>query len=156
VHSEVNIGTSFFIYLPASSQVVTLPEEIALIPEVKALRVLVMDDEETVRNVTKGMLTTLGHEVLLAADGQEAIDIYTKAEQPIDLVIMDLTIPGGLGGKEAVQEILKFDQNAKVIVSSGYSIDQIMSNYKSYGFCSAIEKPYQIQQLSKVIYQILD
>jgi len=156
VHSEVNIGTSFFIYLPASSQVVTLPEEIALIPEVKALRVLVMDDEETVRDVTKGMLTTLGHEVLLAADGQEAIDIYTKAEKHIDIVIMDLTIPGGLGGKEAVQEILKFDQNAKVIVSSGYSIDQIMSNYKSYGFCSAIEKPYQIQQLSKVIYQILD
>ncbi len=156
VHSEIGIGTSFFIYLPASHQDMILSSETTSAPAVKKLRILLMDDEESIRDLTKEMLTALGHEVLLAVDGREAIDTYTTAEKPIDIVIMDLTIPGGMGGKEAVQEILKVDKNAKVIVSSGYSVDPIMANHKSYGFCAAIAKPYRFQELSILICRVLD
>jgi DNA-binding NarL/FixJ family response regulator len=76
--------------------------------------------------------------------------------KPFKLAIMDLTIPGGMGGKEAVQEVLKIDPNAKVIVSSGYSTGSIMANYKDYGFDAAIAKPYSTQELSEVISQLLD
>lgn len=118
-----------------------------------------MDDEEMVRSVAKEMLLHLGHEVVLSKDGVEAIKLYQKAirsNEKFDLVIMDLTIPGGLGGKKAVREILNIDQAAKVIVSSGYSNDPIMANYKDYGFYSAITKPYRLQELNMVISELVD
>ena len=101
----------------------------------------------------------LGHEVELSENGKEAIKLYMEAintNNKFDIVIMDLTIPGGMDGKEAVQEILNLDPDAKVIVSSGYSNDPVMANFKDYGFCSAIVKPYQLQELSKVINQLID
>jgi DNA-binding NtrC family response regulator len=79
-----------------------------------------------------------------------------QSDQRFDLLIMDLTIPGGMGGEEAVQEILSIDPSAKAIVSSGYSNDPIMANFKNYGFYSAIEKPYQLQELSKMISLLVD
>lgn len=112
-----------------------------------------MDDDKMIRDVAKAMLTNLGHEVILAVDGDEAIKAFRDAENTIDFVIMDLTIPGGMGGKEAVREILRINPAAKVVVSSGYSTDPIMANFKDYGFCSALVKPYQFQELSKVISQ---
>ncbi|MFW5906255.1 MAG: response regulator, partial [Desulfobia sp.] len=78
-----------------------------------------------------------------------------EAGRSVDLIIMDLTIPGGMGGREAVQEILAFDPGAKVIVSSGYSNDPVMSNYRGYGFKAVIFKPYKLQELRKVIDQVL-
>jgi len=100
------------------------------------------------------MLEYLGYEVELAKEGNEAIDIYARrldSDEPVDLVIMDLTIPGGMGGAKAVREILALHPAAKVIVSSGYSEDPIMADYRRYGFCGAIAKPYQLQELEKVI-----
>jgi CheY-like chemotaxis protein len=117
-----------------------------------------MDDEKMVQNVAKAMLVKLGHEVVLAKDGTEAINMYNEAmdfDEPIQLVIMDLTIPGGMGGREAVLEIHKVNPEAKVIVSSGYSNDPIMANFREYGFCAAIVKPFQIQDLSRVLSQVL-
>ena len=117
-----------------------------------------MDDEELVREVAKTMLTRLGHEVVLAHEGAEALNLYKKyrdSDEPIDIVIMDLTIPGGMGGQDAVKEVLAFDSGAQVIVSSGYSNDPIMANYQEYGFCAAIVKPYRLQELTRVINQAL-
>lgn len=153
--SEVGVGTSFLIYLPASEQTLDIPAKPQPVFDVRNLRILVMDDDAMVRNVSEAMLTKLGHEVVLAADGEEAISIYGDTGKNIDIVIMDLTIPGGMGGKDAVQELLKIDPMAKVIVSSGYSNDPIMANFREHGFCSAIVKPYQLQELSRVIAQVM-
>jgi CheY-like chemotaxis protein len=100
------------------------------------------------------MLSFLGYDVELACDGAEAIDLYGRAmgsDAPFDAVIMDLTIPGGMGGKDAVSEILAVDPEAKVIVSSGYSNDPIMAHYKEYGFSAAIAKPFDLQSLKNIV-----
>jgi len=117
-----------------------------------------MDDEKLVRNICGNILTSLGYKVDFAKDGKDAIEIYRmEAEKgkPFDLVIMDLTIPGGLGGKEAVVKLHEIDPYAKVIVSSGYSVDPIMSDYKKSGFCGVINKPYNANQVSEVVSSIL-
>ena len=120
--------------------------------------ILLMDDEEALRKVAKNMLNRLGHHTICVADGEEAIKKYKQAKNndtPIDLIIMDLTIPGGMGGKEAVKEILSIDPDAKVLVSSGYSNDPIMANYKAYGFSGAMSKPYELRELKKIVVQVL-
>ena len=153
-------GTTFTIYLPAADKF-ELPTEKSL--EEKQIsrqaKILVMDDEEMVRSIAEEMLSELGHQVDLAADGDEAIRLYRasmEAGRPYDLVIMDLTIPGGLGGKEAAVKTLAIDPKAKIIVTSGYSNDAIMANFEDYGFCSAIEKPFRLQELSKTIARIIN
>ena len=159
VKSKSDDGTTFTIYLPASEQIKTLDQK----PEVygktsSQAKILIMDDEDMVRSVAKAMLTQLGHDVLLSENGEEAIKLYKEAmnvNNKFNLVIMDLTIPGGMGGKEAVKEILAIDPDAKIIVSSGYSNDPIMANFKKFGFCSSIVKPYRLQKLSRVISQII-
>ena len=152
-------GTIFTFYLPALGQKEQIGETLA--PRKKdnvQYRILVMDDEEIVRDVVKGMLEHLGHHTICAADGEQAVEKYKRAKNsdaPIDLIIMDLTIPRGMGGKEAVKEILAINPEAKVLVSSGYSTDPIMANYREYGFSGAMAKPYQLEDLMKIIDQIL-
>lgn len=158
VKSKLGEGTTFTIYLPASEQTKTQDQK-SDVYEIKSTqaKILIMDDEDMVRTVAKEMLTQLGHDVLLAKSGEEAIKLYKESineNNKFNLVLMDLTIPGGMGGEEAVKEILAIDPDAKVIVSSGYSNDPIMANFKDYGFCSAIVKPFKLQELSSVIGQI--
>lgn len=117
-------------------------------------KVLVMDDEEIIRKMLNNMLTMTGYQVELAADGGEAIEKYSRAAvdgAPFDAVIMDLTVPGGMGGKEAVKKLLEIDPQAAVIVSSGYATDPIMSEYRKYGFKAVIAKPYSIKQLQETL-----
>ncbi|NTV13004.1 MAG: PAS domain-containing protein [Desulfobulbaceae bacterium] len=157
VTSTPGLGTTFTLYLPASAKggEISAPEkETAASPAGGKMKILIMDDDEMVRNVAKAMLTMLGHEVFLAADGQEAIETYKKSEKTIDLLVMDLTIPGGMGGKEAVQGILAINPAAKVVVSSGYSNDPIMACFGEYGFCAALVKPYQLKEFSRLINQL--
>ena len=113
-----------------------------------------MDDEEMIRDIVGEILNDLGYETFPAKDGEQALGIYKKAMEdnaPIDLTIMDLTIPEGMGGKEAVQRLLKVDPKAKVVVFSGYSNDPVMADCKAYGFCAALEKPSRIEDFINLI-----
>jgi len=160
IANSSSAGTSFDIYLPVSRKILHQKEN-TTIEDHKTFnkaRILIMDDEKMIRDVAKAMLTRLGTEIALSKDGADAINEYKEAintQKPFDAVIMDLTIPGGMGGREAVKEIHKINPEAKVIVSSGYSNDPVMANFKSYGFCAAIVKPFQLQDLSRVLSQVL-
>ncbi len=160
VESKPGQGTTFTFYLPASEKHVkrtTEENNIHAIPTVNA-RVLVMDDETEIRELIKDVLENMGMEVLTCADGKTAIEIYQKEMQsstPIDLVILDLTVPGELGGKETLNELLKIDPKVKAIVSSGYSNDPIMSEYKKYGFKGVVSKPYQVNELIVTVQNVL-
>jgi two-component system cell cycle sensor histidine kinase/response regulator CckA len=116
--------------------------------------ILLMEDEELVSSIAMQMLEFIGYNSVLAVDGGEAIDLYQErysSESPFAGVIMDLTIPNGMGGEQTVQELLKIDSSAKVIVSSGYSDDPAMVKYDDFGFCAAISKPFNIQELTEVL-----
>lgn len=117
-----------------------------------------MDDEALVRNLAMKMLTKLGYSVTLAEDGAKALDIYGRAmasDQPFDAVIVDLTVTGGMGGKETIQRLLELDENVKAIVSSGYSNDPVVSQFSTYGFKAAVKKPYIVQEMSRAIHSVL-
>jgi len=160
VKSEISAGTTFTIYLPATLDAEKLIEDenkIVIDPSKKA-NILIMDDDKNVNNIAKEMLLLLGHGALQAMHGKEAIDIFIKQKEikePIDIIIMDLTIPGGMGGVETVKEILKIDPLAKVVVASGYSNHPALSNYSDYGFKASIVKPFLITDLDKTIKKIM-
>jgi len=155
VDSVLGEGSTFAIYLPAlKGREIDEPQEEKPLQLRGSGKVLVMDDEEMIRSVAHEMLTHLGFHVVLAKDGAESVDLYKKemeTDAPFDFVIMDLTVPGGMGGKEAVKKILQIEPKAKVIVSSGYSNDPIMANISDYGFSGAISKPFQLRNLQEVI-----
>jgi len=150
-------GATFSVYLPASLTEIESekkPEE----PVRGKGRVLIMDDEPAVREVAGEILQFLGYEVAFAEEGGEAIARYREATasgRPFDLVIMDLTVPGKMGGKEAVQKLLEVDPGVKAVVSSGYSSDPIMAEYAQYGFKGVIAKPYQLQELSRTVHDVI-
>lgn len=152
------IGATFFIYLPASRDRVCAEGSGHTALTAGYGRVLVMDDEAAIRNVVGHMLKSLGYEAGLAEDGTKALDEYVRAreeQRPYSVVIMDLTIPGGMGGKEAVQRLLETDPQAKVVVSSGYSNDPIMSEYRKYGFKGVITKPYTVDRMGEVLASLI-
>ncbi len=116
-----------------------------------------MDDEDMVGEIAIQMLDYLGFDAVHVTDGVAAIDIYSDQKdtgQGFEFVIMDLSIPGGMGGKEAVTEILAIDRNAKVLVSSGYSTDPVMVNYKDYGFVGVMAKPFDLNEMKKSLESI--
>ena len=158
--SNIDKGMTLHIYLPAYREAVY--EEQAEQKEVVydgKLKILYMDDEVALLEIVGQMLDYLGFDAAFARDGAETITLYSEAQtsgQPFDLVIMDLTIPGGMGGKETVQKIHEIDPHAKVIVSSGYAEDPIMHNFKEYGFSGAIAKPYNVQALGEIIKNIME
>lgn len=154
VESELGKGTTFIIYLSTTKGIQKQDKKTEEIILNGNERVLVMDDEYIVRKVAGRMLEHLGYKVDFASDGHEAVKMYSKnlkTDNSYNVVIMDLTVPGKMGGKKAIKEILKLDPKANVIVSSGYSQDSVMVNPKEYGFKNNIAKPYKIEELSKVL-----
>ena len=157
--SQLGVGTTFYLYLPASEKLLPVKkEEVVKTPLTGRGRILVMDDEDVIRQLLLQELTEVGYEVELSRDGAEAIELYKQAkkqERPFDAVILDLTIPGGMGGMEAIRELLKIDSEVKAIVSSGYATDPIMADYKRYGLKGVIAKPYNITQLEEKLHTLL-
>ena len=118
-----------------------------------------MDDEDTIRNIGGEMLSCFGYRVTLAGNGQEAVGLYKQAKEigePYDAVIMDLTVPGGLGGIETMAILRQVDPDVKAIISSGYAGNPVMSDYERYGFKGVVIKPYKFDELNKVLHQVLD
>jgi len=156
VDSVPGKGTSFSIYLPAASRgrQSTVETSVQGVDTPLHGRVLVMDDEEPVRQTISLMLEEFELKSLQAANGEEAVRLYREhlgTEDPIGLTILDLTVPGGMGGKEAAQEILAIDPDARIVVSSGYSQDPIMANYREHGFCAVLAKPFDLSELGAVL-----
>ena len=161
--SELNQGTTFTLTLPAVEEVekiLNAAQDTDLSADsTTGARILVLDDEVLVQQMSGAMLEEMGHQVDYAVHGEEAISKYQAArekQQGYDIVICDLTIPGGIGGQEAAQQILKINPQAKLIVSSGYATDPIMASYSEYGFQGRVTKPYGFAELQKVVQQTLE
>jgi CheY-like chemotaxis protein len=151
-------GTTFHLYLPATEASASGRKGAPGKLSQGAGRILLMDDEKGIREVGSEMLKALGYEVVCARDGAEALRLYRQARDAasgFDVVILDLTIPGGMGGKETVAKILAIDDAAAVIVSSGYSNDPVMAQFHQYGFRGAVSKPYQLQELGSAVKAVL-
>ena len=160
VESEVGSGTVFDVYLPSTGKKSRKSRTSRRDPrqEKGRGRVLLMDDEELVRRVAGTLLRSLGYDAVEVAGGAEMIETYVKARDggtPFDVVIMDLTVPGGMGGKEAIVKLLEIDASARAIVSSGYCNDPIMAHYRQHGFRGVVAKPYEIDELGETLQRVL-
>ena len=160
VESQIHCGSTFTVYLPAS-----LEREVGIEPTVTTTetimgtgRILIVDDEEAIRDLVEFTLTRLGYEVSQAPSALEGIDLYRgklKAGKRFDLVILDLTLPGGMGGKEALKKLIEIDPTVNAIVSSGYAMDATMSRYQDFGFRGVISKPYEAAELGKTVHDVI-
>ena len=159
VASELGRGTTFQLWLPAvCERQMDLPEESPDAGTPLKGRVLFMDDEEPISLMASLLLQRLGLEVELARDGAEAVEKYRAAHaagQRFELVVLDLTVPGGMGGREAIGELHRIDPGVRAIVSSGYSSDPIMSNFRAYGFRGMVAKPYRIDDFVRVLREVM-
>jgi len=162
VDSRPGEGSVFVVDLPASHDVpaaqAPLEPEMEAETQAGAGRVLVMDDEEALRNLLKTVLGGMGYEVETAQDGAEAIALYEEAKEAgrgFDAVLLDLTVSGGMGGIEAAAKLKELDPGAKLIVSSGYSVAPVMSEYARYGFAAVIPKPWTINEVGEVIGRVI-
>jgi len=163
VKSKPGDGSVFSFFLPASSRKTVKPGALRFpffptTPKISE-KILVMDDEEMIRDLSTEMLRRLGYDAVCSDDGQETLALYRKAMEmgePFDAVILDLTIKGGMGGIETIGKLLEIDPQAKAIVSTGYSVNKIMINYKKYGFCGVVAKPYSLHKLHDVLSRVLE
>lgn len=155
VESQIGQGTTFRITIPATDSIVvekTSPTKRS--PTKSEGRLMIMDDEEAIRNTTQIILTQAGFNVDVAKDGTEAVEKYKKVfgtDKSYDLLILDLTIPGGMDGEKTLNEIQKINPTVKAIASSGYSNNSVLSDYHAFGFCSALPKPYSLEELINVV-----
>jgi PAS domain S-box-containing protein len=156
VNSLPGAGATFDVYLPASDKEVPLKEEAVLLKG--SGKILMMDDDEFLKELAKEMIDMLGYESGFAENGAEAIEMYRKAMEsgkPYDAVILDLTIPGSMGGEEVIKILLDIDPEVKAIVCSGYSEGEVMSNFRKYGFKGMMPKPFDAYSLGKVLNEVL-
>ncbi|HNC22685.1 MAG TPA: PAS domain S-box protein [Opitutaceae bacterium] len=158
VESEVGKGTTFRIWLPAAKESPPAPPVGKSAMEPMTGKVLFMDDEDPIRTMVDVLLSRLGLQVTTVPDGSDLLREYQAARaagQPYDLVIMDLTVPGGMGGKEAMQELRKIEPEVRAIVSSGYSGDPVLANFRAHGFCGIVPKPYRLSDLANAVRNAL-
>jgi two-component system, cell cycle sensor histidine kinase and response regulator CckA len=158
VQSEVGKGTTFFIYIPASGAKGEETKRPAIPATTRKGRILVMDDEEMIRTVAGELLTAIGHEVAFAEKGETALEAYRAARdagRPFDVVILDLTIRGGMGGMETMRKLADIDPDVRAVVSSGYSDDPALSDYLEEGFRAFLKKPYNMEELQSTLNALL-
>ena len=163
VESKVHFGSTFTVYLPAAvlqEEEVPVEAPAKITPEITGSgRVLVVDDEEAIRDLVEFTLTRLGYEVSQAETALEGVEMYQeklRIGKRFDLVILDLTLPGGMGGKEALKKLIEIDPTVNAIVSSGYATDATMSRYQDFGFRGCIAKPYEAAELGKCVHETIE
>jgi two-component system cell cycle sensor histidine kinase/response regulator CckA len=159
VASEVGVGTTVSLYLPASAHSLAPTPATPSPPLVRQEAILVMDDDEAIRDVLVDMLTQLGYQSQCVREGTEAIALYQQARdrgQPLAAVLLDLTIPGGMGGRETIAHLQVIDPQVRAIASSGYSTDPLMEHYRAYGFHGVLSKPYTVEGLEEVLQRVLE
>ncbi|MGH7997637.1 MAG: hybrid sensor histidine kinase/response regulator [Opitutaceae bacterium] len=157
VDSEPGRGTSFAIWLPAAAVPADAPSAAKPAGSARGLRLLFMDDEEPIRRVAGTLLRRLGHDAILVGDGADAVREYRAARtagRPYDIVVLDLTVPGGMGGRAAMEELRRLDPGVRAIVSSGYSSDPIMAHFEEFGFSAMVSKPYNVRELAEAIQEV--
>ena len=158
IASEVGVGTTVVIYLPASQKAMVSAQTHSSIPLSGSGRILVMDDEEMIRNVLRQLLESLGYTVECVQDGTEAVAAYQRAQavgQPFAVVILDYTIPGGMGGLETLARLRAIDPQVTALISSGYANNPVMADWAYYGFSGVVAKPYTIAQLQEALHNVL-
>jgi CheY-like chemotaxis protein len=162
IESTIGVGTTVAVFVPAAHPPAAsgpgMSGTTALPKLAGKKRILLMDDEQMILDIVSRMLTHLGYEVKTCTDGSQAIAAFAKAKsnaQMFDVVLMDLIIPNGVGGQDAVHTIIKIDPNAKVIASSGHLDHPVMLDHKKYGFAAVLEKPYKLEKLQQVIESVI-
>lgn len=158
VESEVGVGSTFYIFMPVSNKAVLAKKASESKDYTDGGRILIMDDQESIRKILGKMLTLMNCECDYAEDGHHAVQMYLekmKSDNKFDLVFMDLTIPGGMGGKDTIKTLKSIDPDITAVVASGYSNDPVMANYEDYGFAGRLEKPFKIDDLRKLMRQVL-
>jgi CheY-like chemotaxis protein len=156
--SRLGQGSSFHLYLPALGQLEKVEQLAGKMLRSGQGRILVLEDDVRVRAVMGRMLAKLGYDPVFAPEGREALELFSQARrnrQPFDLVILDLTIPGGMGGLETLERLLVQEPGTKAIVSSGYADDPVLANFQDFGFSGVITKPYRIAELSEVLHKVI-
>lgn len=156
--SHFGMGTTFRLFLPATQEKPQLTTESFAVHSDRRGKILVMDDEEIIRVVVERLLLQCGFEAELAKDGTEMLRLYREAKEagrPFDAVILDLIIQNGMGGQEAMEHLIGYDPDVRVIVSSGFSNNPIMANFRDYGFSGFLPKPYKLDELKRVMKDIL-
>ncbi len=156
--SAAGVGTAFHLYLPASTEKV-LPGMRQNSPSVTGNgKILVMDDEPELRELIREMLEALGYDAVCVSDGSEALEHFRKAASspcPFDCAVMDLTIPGRMGGLEAWQQMLEIQPNFRAVVASGYSNDPAVADFEKFGFKGILPKPFTTEELGRVVNEVL-
>lgn len=155
--TEEGEGTTFFVYLPSAGPA-RAGSSRGVSRRGAGQRVLLMDDERMILDVAGEMLSYMGFSVATAASGEEALEVYRRAQRegrPFSLVILDLTVPGGMGGEETIQRLRRMDPSVRAVVSSGYSNNPVMANHRRWGFNGVVAKPYRIEQLQAVVEEVL-
>ncbi|MCP3926212.1 MAG: PAS domain S-box protein [Desulfobacterales bacterium] len=159
VFSDTDESAVFHIYLPATFKDFEKIEDKKKGQHYGFGSILIMDDKESIFKMASRMLNRIGYDTFFASDGEQAIEMYKNAfesEKPFDMVILDLTVPGGMGGTNTIPKLLRIDPKVKAVVSSGYSNDPIMANYQDYGFCGVVPKPYTKDQLIELLNKVLN
>ena len=156
VESQPGRGSVFTVYLPASPEKRVQEEpQLAAAPEIGPLRILVLEDEGAIRTFLQSSLGRRGHEVVTVADGESAIRLFKDSGIRFDVVILDLTVPGSLGGEDVMRELRRLDPEVTAIASSGYATDPIMANFQEHGFAGRLAKPYRLAELEQVLAEVV-
>jgi len=155
VESEIGAGTTFSVYLPVVEKSAERDLEVAPRPEGGQETILVVDDEETIRLLVRDVLEEIGYTVLSAGDGNQAVGLYKEKGAEIDLVILDMTMPG-MGGRETFEKLKELNPRVRAILSTGYSEDERARQMLAMGVKSFVQKPYRIDDLALAVRRILD
>ncbi len=158
-NSEKDKGSMVTIVLPASRKEADSFEQGRYDIKGGKARILLMDDDANIRKALSELLRTLGYDTVDVSEGQEAIDAYkqqNKSPEPFDIIILDLTVPGKMGGREALEKLLKIDPSVTAIATSGYSNDEVMSNHRKFGFAGVLPKPFTIEMIDRTLTEILE